>query len=507
MRWVQQNTSIPLPNVLCFEDSHSTDGNAKKGSGGTTARFPYPWILMEKVPGIPFAKVHREISQDAKLELARSLADWFHELATRPFPLIGSLDLASDGDKTQPHSVPPSRPLSPPDSESSASSCTCRPPDHVSTTPDPDVTSLHRDETVDDFGVKHNRQNPAPFTVGPAVSQKFYGDWRLEYHFHRGPFSDLRTFAKSLIACQLTEVQDPRQRLRTELSIAVQDKVPEPPPTDRDAAFAAAAAGCSPPWNQAVGDNQSFSTQAADYCSATNHKPDAPVCLCSSRYYDLEQMDQYKSLCESVGQLVDAIEPWLPVWPPTSPRPKAADTAGEGKIRVNGAVLHHWDLSGDNLLVDPETGKSTGVIDWEQLFLIPIPLAHYYPDVIAPGPDAPEPLTIQEWEAGKEKPEERLMEEDCWNRRLMREAFDGRLLQLDSPWLDARVQRDFYGFRMGGRRREQQPQRDGSTSADGVDTWDALATDVVRHAMTTWYHPAKVQKLWKREQALRSGSV
>jgi hypothetical protein len=174
---------------------------------------------------------------------------------------------------------------------------------------------------------------------------------------------------------------------------------------------------------------------------------------------------------------------------------------------ANGAVLHHWDISEDNLLVDPETGRPTALIDWEQLFLVPIPFADYYPSLLAPGPDAPESPTIREWEPGKEKPEWRLRDEDLWNRRLMRDAFDGRLLQLDSPWLDACVQEDFFGHRIGGRRQPQSDDGGSSSSRDatsGSDTWDALATDVVRHAMTTWYELSDVERLGKREEALRS---
>ncbi|KAH8746408.1 hypothetical protein F5883DRAFT_700683 [Diaporthe sp. PMI_573] len=485
MRWVRQNTSIPLPEVLYFEDPHPASSNNTKGlDGGDGPLFPYPWILMEKAPGVPFAEAHRNIPQDAKLALARDLADWVHELAAHPFPLIGSLDLAHH---------------------------TSNRPSSVGSNPDKDKTG-----DGGGGGVKHNKQAPAPLDIGPVVGQKFFGDWRLEYCLYRGPFSDLHTFAKSLIACQLAEVQDPRQQLRTAISSAKRGRGGEPSPADRDVTFTAALAGSySLPWSHSPGDNYCCSPRAVDYCSATEHKPGAPVCLCTSRYLSLEHMDEYKSRCEALGRLVDVVVPRSPIWP-ASPRPQTVMQAagaggGEGGGGgANGAVLHHWDISEDNLLVDPETGRPTALLDWEQLFLVPIPFADYYPCLLAPGPDAPESPTIREWEPGKEKPEWRLRDEDLWNRRLMRDAFDGRLLQLDSPWLDACVQEDFFGDRVGGRRQPQSDDGGRSSSRDatsGSDTWDALATDVVRHAMTTWYELSDVERLvdWPPEQ--EDGSV
>ncbi|KKY29474.1 hypothetical protein UCDDA912_g10602 [Diaporthe ampelina] len=466
MNWVLHNTSIPLPRVLGFADPTATGeslGGGGGGGGGDVPVFPYPWILMDKMPGVPFADVHRTISQDAKAALACKLADWVHELAVRPFPLIGSLDM----------------------DVGMASSA-----------------SLDGGEAGDEAVVNYTELSlalvgPGPGVgIGPVVSQKFFGDWRLEYSLNRGPFPDLHAFATSLVACQLADVDDPRQRLRTAVASAGTDGHGEPPPGARDAAFAFAFASAAGPGADTATGNKS-KARRNDYCSEAQHEPGAPVCLCSSRYVSAEQMDGYKSTCETLSRLIDMAVPRSPIWH-DSPRDACAPHAADA-----GAVLYHWDISEDNLLVDPETGEATGVIDWEQLCLVPIPLARYYPALLEPGPDAPEYPSISEWEPGRTKPEWRLVDEDRCSRRLMRDAFDGRMLQLASPWLDAHVQEDFDGRRIGGRRSVDAT----STKSGEVGTKAALATDIVRHAMKTWYQSREVEELCRREEALRRGEI
>ena len=38
---------------------------------------------------------------------------------------------------------------------------------------------------------------------------------------------------------------------------------------------------------------------------------------------------------------------------------------------VEECVLHHWDLEARNILVDPETGRIVGVLDWDQVQAVP----------------------------------------------------------------------------------------------------------------------------------------
>jgi hypothetical protein len=153
---------------------------------------------MEKALGVLFTEAYRRISQDAKLSLARDLADWVHELATHPFPLIGSLDLASRG-KGQPQFISPSHSCSQSDSASSTRSCTSYSPHDTSNCPS-FSSSPDKDKTKDDGKVvKYSNQALAPLDIGLVVGQKFFRDWCLKYCLYRGLFSNLHTFAKSLI--------------------------------------------------------------------------------------------------------------------------------------------------------------------------------------------------------------------------------------------------------------------------------------------------------------------
>lgn len=474
MEWVRRNTCIPVPRVWLYNDN---DADADADTDNSLEALGYAWILMDRVAGVPYAELHDTMPLNAKVNLAHTLADWVHELASCPFHLIGSLYIDPSGpahgssSNTRHPAILPAYPLVQPRCPSSR---------HTQ------AISLAGDDLH--------------FVIGPLVDQKLFGDWRLEYDLCRGPFSTAHAFAKALVACQLAEVRDPRQRFRTDLAAGVAFNNPAAAPSA--AAAAAAAHGTT-----------TYSSSSR-YCSAGTHKTGSPVCLCTSRYPTAGYMDEYESTCMSLDHIINLAAPPTPLDP---------------RDRGPGTVLYHWDLSEDNLIVDPATGRATGVIDWEQLRLVPIPLARYYPSVIEPGQDAPEEpvLPTSSWDdttgttttgtTATAKPQWRVEEEMRWHRRLMRDVFDARLQELNSPWLDAPVQADFDGNMIGGRRRQAlHPGAHGIVSGSGSGCNSghddrpssgpapgALAWDIIRHAMRTSYRYKEVEKLGR--QAALSG--
>ena len=80
MRWVQKNTSIPIPTVLAHEATNNND-------------LQFEWILMEYMPGTVLERSWRKMSLSAKEDLAKKLAKFQSELFSDKlrFQSIGNL--------------------------------------------------------------------------------------------------------------------------------------------------------------------------------------------------------------------------------------------------------------------------------------------------------------------------------------------------------------------------------------------------------------------------------
>ena len=82
MAWVRQNTQIPLPAVIRYDD---TENNL----------LGHEFTLLEKAPGVSVDKVYDNISIEARTKMVHQLADFLIELHTHPFTdgLVGGLTL------------------------------------------------------------------------------------------------------------------------------------------------------------------------------------------------------------------------------------------------------------------------------------------------------------------------------------------------------------------------------------------------------------------------------
>ena len=105
------------------------------------------------------------------------------------------------------------------------------------------------------------------------------------------------------------------------------------------------------------------------------------------------------------------------------------------------AVLYHWDISENNVLINPNTHQLTGLIAWEQLRTTPLILVpSRYPSIMARECDFPDfserpaPPT-NSFVMSDESVREKSNDEEFWERQKMREAFDRRLAERESPWL------------------------------------------------------------------------
>lgn len=67
LRWVRHNTDIPVPDVVCFDESNDND-------------IGFEWILMELMPGKSAYELWRRLTMDQKTALAERMAEFQAQL-------------------------------------------------------------------------------------------------------------------------------------------------------------------------------------------------------------------------------------------------------------------------------------------------------------------------------------------------------------------------------------------------------------------------------------------
>ncbi|KAI9873666.1 MAG: Phosphotransferase enzyme [Pleopsidium flavum] len=149
IEYVRRHTSIPVPEIYAFDSSVDN-------------KLGFEWIMMEKVKGQPLlhywdTHTHQVDIFDmaTKLQIARTVAEWVHQLSKLTFDRIGSLYIDWD-------------------------------------TPKP------------------------TFKLGRVVDADFFRGRRLAYKVFRGPFRDIEQYYRSVIELQLQEIHDPTERTRLE---------------------------------------------------------------------------------------------------------------------------------------------------------------------------------------------------------------------------------------------------------------------------------------------------
>ncbi|KAJ5380619.1 uncharacterized protein N7496_003047 [Penicillium cataractarum] len=85
MKWVRENTTIPIPAVVRYDD---TESNV----------IGHEFTLLEKVPGSSVDQIYSALSRDARTKLVGQLVDFLHELHTGPWKdgFVGGLALRGD---------------------------------------------------------------------------------------------------------------------------------------------------------------------------------------------------------------------------------------------------------------------------------------------------------------------------------------------------------------------------------------------------------------------------
>jgi len=245
--------------------------------------------------------------------------------------------------------------------------------------------------TFDTIGSFYSDQS-GNLELGRPVIQYFMGDWRQEYHFERGPFDNLYSYIRSFVDCAGAELFDRRQHLHAMLGES----------SDGIRAAERSSFGSSPSRVKGV--------SSVDF-ETTRYRLAVP---------DGRSHNDFTSRLRRRSRLSDLV-----------------DTISLKPFDQGTTILYHWDISENNVLVDPVSRVPTGLIDWEQLYTIPLNLIRSrYPSIMARNgdfPDRMEPPPPRETDRGGRDVPEKSNDDYFWEKQLMREEFDRRLRELHPP--------------------------------------------------------------------------
>lgn len=94
LRWLAENTNIPVPKIVAFDDTSKNE-------------IGFEWILMELMPGVTAYKQWRSLTMAQKVFLTQQIAEFQAQLFRHKFPCasfrgIGTLGCAADREKLEP---------------------------------------------------------------------------------------------------------------------------------------------------------------------------------------------------------------------------------------------------------------------------------------------------------------------------------------------------------------------------------------------------------------------
>lgn len=332
----------------------------------------HEWMIMDKVKGTSFGDARETMTMEQKTKLAETLADWMHQLSTLRFNKIGSIYR---------------RRLKPATSK-------------------------------DDF------------KVGPIVEMTFMADWRLEYRLYRGPYTSIEQYFGALVDVNLADVTDPRQKARSEfcadveelkwLTTTLDDNTDK---YDRKIIEKVEEKWASQPPEAKQARIDELREAIDSYRESNDEDIETPD----------HNMPRY-ALTDAYGvRCADTFEPLAAQCRElryTLPHLCPAETLGPSST-----VLHHWDISDQNVLVD-DSGNAVALIDWEQVQALPLSLINPYPTAIYDKYDCTEPPKPLEPDATEHDREMYEVYLNLYQNSLLRKAFRERLEVLRSPHLE-----------------------------------------------------------------------
>jgi phosphotransferase family enzyme len=322
MTYVRRHTDIPIPQV------HAYDTSSQNALG-------HEWLLMDMVDGAStYSQVEETLNVNQKLKIARQLADCVHKLDQLRFSSAGSLYFQDDL-----RQMPQARSFA-------------------------TASASHPHGLPGRGPVFIDPKDDASICLGPAVSGVFFGDWRNEYEFDRGPYPTVEAFIKGALEMHRLETADHRQQARSDMYAAV------------DAAW-------GDPEEDKIAREERLARVRAEWVEMTKAKLGGSLDPCVDWVNDAPWFIREGRFNEFDDATRAALHLTLALEGDDFAMAREDLTANPFSCR-----LHHWDLAGRNILIDDETGDLRALLDWEQIISLPPYLCGFYPRaLLGRGPD------------------------------------------------------------------------------------------------------------------------
>ncbi|ROV99537.1 hypothetical protein VMCG_06333 [Cytospora schulzeri] len=215
------------------------------------------------------------------------------------------------------------------------------------------------------------------FNIGPSVDQAFFSDRRRYLDQDRGPYKTFHDYAKALVHVEMEYFKTARTLVMSKPEI-------------------------------------------------TNAYPDDD--WDSIAMYDIgldeDDLEEYDDIMAMFQAYIDLLPTVFP----------EKEEEGPDMARFS---LHHCDLRYTNVIVDPETYKVTGIIDWEQSITVPEWYTRDYPDFLQGDDpyDGDGHRTPDTYDSDDERYNAVVVDNrDRWDERLLRARFDKKMEELG--WKD-----------------------------------------------------------------------
>ncbi|KAH7042090.1 hypothetical protein B0J12DRAFT_674684 [Macrophomina phaseolina] len=277
----------------------------------------------------------------------------------------------------------------------------------------------------------------AGFKVGPIIDQAFMADWRIEYKIHRGPYSSYQTFFRSLVDASLFEAVDLRQRKRSEYCAALEEL----------SILEKTAEDCTSRWEREELEKAEEKWAGKSYEKETriselrfkveelsqDHDEDVDTVVWEKTSYPLLNVHgRPTDVFTRITKLCQGLHFVLPHLCPLE------------RLGPDSTVLHHWDISDSNILVD-DNGNLVALVDWEQVHTLPFSLINPYPSAIFDHYDMSQPPASLKGDKANDRDfiSTYNTNMEYHENYLLRQTFKERLEELHSPHLEAFTEQEW----------------------------------------------------------------
>ena len=383
LSYIKKNTSIPVARVIAWDSSAAND-------------LGFEWILLEMIDGIELYDVWRKITWESKLKIVAALAPLLGQLRDHRFSRIGSLYFT--GRETPPKDDHESKNALP------ALKLSTDSPGHTS-------KSNHNSD------IDQPQRQSSALTVAEVAA-------RVVQEHGSPPVSGIG-------ALSITAVHDDHDSQPESLAREFEGALTEEAPEHNqhivgpilDPLFYLYRRLYLPADRGPYRTSRDWMT--AEINLQRTWAKTGPLIKTLTNCEEFDAFDWDSDCDNEAPEMARLFDDYQDVLPNIFP-------ADEGNSPY---VIHHHDLSLANILINPDTYEITGVIDWENIQVVPEWKSSRFPAFLTGQMDFPEiddteprvPTAAEYDEDGEDYNAVVVERRDRWENRILREHFDKSL--------------------------------------------------------------------------------